>query len=231
MVLVGPSGCGKSTLLRAHFGAGVHNRGGAFTWATSGSTTCRPSSETRPWCFRAMPCIPICRCTTTWPLAYGAWPEQFGRTRLYQIAQPGQTFRTKRIKAETDSNRELERVLVASPWWEKLLVTATRRLPPGLRFVSDAERMVDERVRAVAKMLQIGPLLKPLSPVSSRVDKSSGWPWAGPWPAIPRYFLMDEPLSNLDAKLRMETRAQIVNSAATAGYLPPSTSPTTRWRP
>jgi ABC-type lipoprotein export system ATPase subunit len=58
MVLVGPSGCGKSTLLRHNFRAGDHHRGQHLRGRPAGSTTCRPNSETRPWCFRAMPCIP-----------------------------------------------------------------------------------------------------------------------------------------------------------------------------
>lgn len=45
----------------------------------------------------------------------------------------------------------------------------------------------------------------------------------------PRVFCMDEPLSNLDAKLRVSTRSQI--SDCSVGWAPPpSTSPTIRWR-
>ena len=46
----------------------------------------------------------------------------------------------------------------------------------------------------------------------------------------PQVFLMDEPLSNLDAKLRVQTRTQIA-SLQRAWASPPSTSPTTRPRP
>ena len=45
----------------------------------------------------------------------------------------------------------------------------------------------------------------------------------------PQVFCMDEPLSNLDAKLRVQTRTQI--AALQRGWAPPpSTSPTTRSR-
>ncbi len=44
---------------------------------------------------------------------------------------------------------------------------------------------------------------------SSPAASASGWPWGGPSCASPRAFLMDEPLSNLDAKLRVQMRAEI----------------------
>ena len=48
------------------------------------------------------------------------------------------------------------------------------------------------------------------SPASSPAASASGWPWPGPSCASPQVFLMDEPLSNLDAALRVQTRADIV---------------------
>ena len=45
----------------------------------------------------------------------------------------------------------------------------------------------------------------------------------------PAVFLMDEPLSNLDAKLRVQTRAEIARLTS-ASRRPSSTSPTTRSR-
>ena len=46
----------------------------------------------------------------------------------------------------------------------------------------------------------------------------------------PKAFLMDEPLSNLDAKLRVSMRAELAKLHAAWGSRP-STSPTTRSRP
>ena len=46
----------------------------------------------------------------------------------------------------------------------------------------------------------------------------------------PKVFLMDEPLSNLDAKLRVQTRTQIASLQRSLAS-PRSTSPTTRPRP
>ena len=44
---------------------------------------------------------------------------------------------------------------------------------------------------------------------SSRAASASGSRWAGRWCASPLLFLFDEPLSNLDAKLRVEMRTEI----------------------
>ena len=45
----------------------------------------------------------------------------------------------------------------------------------------------------------------------SPVASASASPWAGRSSASPQVFLMDEPLSNLDAKLRVQTRTQIAS--------------------
>lgn len=85
----------------------------------------------------------------------------------------------------------------------------TERCPQGLQLRSPREEQIATRVNAVAQALELEPLLDRLPKELSGGQKQRvalGRAMA----RQPAVFLMDEPLSNLDAKLRNSTRARIV---------------------
>jgi multiple sugar transport system ATP-binding protein len=86
---------------------------------------------------------------------------------------------------------------------------ATAKLPGPLRWPSAREEAISRRTEEVAAMLELEPLLRRLPKELSGGQKQR----VALGRAIarqPAVFLMDEPLSNLDAKLRTGTRSQIV---------------------
>ena len=86
---------------------------------------------------------------------------------------------------------------------------STRELPHRLQIHSEREAHVDQRVLEVARSLELDTLLDRLPKELSGGQKQRvalGRAMA----RQPDVFLMDEPLSNLDAKLRGSTRARIV---------------------
>jgi multiple sugar transport system ATP-binding protein len=79
----------------------------------------------------------------------------------------------------------------------------------GLRLRKFHKESVEERVRSAAKILNIGHLLERKPKELSGGERQR----VALGRAIvrePKVFLMDEPLSNIDAKLRVEMRAEII---------------------
>ncbi|HEY9644574.1 MAG TPA: ABC transporter ATP-binding protein [Coleofasciculaceae cyanobacterium] len=182
MVLVGPSGCGKSTLLRLI--AGLETLTGGNIWVSDRLVNDLPPKQ---------------RDIAMVFQSYALYPHMTVYDNL--------AFGLRRANHPTDSKPAAS----ATPAWaERALVSLTRPLPRRWQYWSAEEKAIAQRVSTVAQMLQIDALLDRYPKQLSGGQKQRvalGRAMA----RDPQVFLMDEPLSNLDAKLRTATRTQIVN--------------------
>ncbi|MEG5045491.1 ATP-binding cassette domain-containing protein [Microcoleus sp. B4-C1] len=228
MVLVGPSGCGKSTLLRSIAGLEVLTAGNIWVGDRL-LNDLPPKDRDIAMVFQNYALYP--HLTVYDNLAFGLRRSEREKEEGRRKKEEGRRKREEGIRGKTQGEEgsiqkiekirnKVEEVIndlasnsfknpLTYPLFEDFLVGATRKLPPGLRYLSEREKAVGKRVREVAELLQIESLLNRLPKQLSGGQKQRvalGRAMA----RNPEVFLMDEPLSNLDAKLRAQTRSQIV---------------------
>ena len=183
MVLVGASGCGKSTLLRLIAGLETLTAGNISIGETLVNDL-PPKERDIAMVFQS----------------YALYPHMRVYDNIAFGLRRSQSFDTSALAKQTDG---------LPPQVENFLVEITRGFPRGLRYISAREKAIAQKVHQVAEMLQIEGLLNRFPKQLSGGQKQR----VALGRAIARdaqVFLMDEPLSNLDAKLRAETRTQIV---------------------
>src|SRR5216117_1940871 len=88
-------------------------------------------------------------------------------------------------------------------------MTVYDNLAFGLRNQKVQKKDIDRRVREAADILDLGPLIK-RKPKQLSGGQRQRVALGRAIVREPEAFLMDEPLSNLDAKLRVQTRAEIL---------------------
>jgi multiple sugar transport system ATP-binding protein len=114
----------------------------------------------------------------------------------------------KRVNDLDPKDRDVAMVFQSYGLYPNMNVWENIRFPLKVRKVPEAEH--EERVQRAAEMVELTQFLD-RKPAALSGGQRQRVALARAIVRTPKVFLMDEPLSNLDAKLRVSTRAQIKN--------------------
>ena len=148
-------------------------------------------------------------------------PSGCGKTTLLRmiaglnsITEGDIFFNDKRINTVPPKDRDIAMVFQSYALYPHMTVYENMAFSLAMR--KERKKIIDERVREAAKLLQIEEYL-----YSKPSDISGGQrqrvALGRAMVRKPKVFLMDEPLSNLDAKLREQMRVELVRLHKTLG--------------
>lgn len=141
-------------------------------------------------------------------------PSGCGKTTLLRmiaglnsISEGDLLFNEKRMNKVPSKDRDIAMVFQSYALYPHMTVYDNMAFSLNMR--KERKKLIDERVREAAELLQITPYLQ-----SKPSDISGGQrqrvALGRAMVRKPKVFLMDEPLSNLDAKLREHMRVELV---------------------
>jgi multiple sugar transport system ATP-binding protein len=120
----------------------------------------------------------------------------------------------KRVNELSPQQRNVAMVFQNYALYPHMSVRANLAFP--LRMAKLTKEEIDQRIRRVAELLELTPLLD-RSPRQLSGGQRQRVAMGRAIVREPRVFLMDEPLSNLDARLRVQIRAEIAALQARLG--------------